>query len=459
MAPIVSGAGRPLVPIWKPIASSSMEIPKPAKAAVRSVVNASFSASSSCSSASLNMEIATPSRTIPPTTTAGVSNRAPTRPPINRPTSGITASKTVKVAAGRSGRIPRSPSNTATAKVSNPSGRTKAAILRNTASPSEGPLRAGEPSRCQGIAALSRSGGAAGAAMARFYRIELRRLSFRRSAPSRLMRHLDGQMRQRREARERAPVIVGLPWFRRDDRNNRPEVARPQAPEVEIGELVAITLNGLSQFARHAPVGVHVEQDRPGVADQAIGPTGDDASPDDAGERGHPEPATGARKQQAEDDKHRHRSVGNDVNHGCAHVVVARRRSLRIFVLFKGERIGVLSDLHICGEGVRLRNLGDRLYIAALIPHRENLPRAVRPDGFNCYRLRDQSGASLSAEPEAWRHAVLEHFKAHDAGSGYDFTRLIVILMIVASMRMAVAMAVIVAAATQEPGARDVDGQ
>ena len=125
----------------------------------------------------------------------------------------------------------------------------------------------------------------AGAAMARFYRIELRRLSFRRSAPSSLMRHLDGQVRQRREAGETDPIIVGLPWFRRDDRNNRPEVARPQAPEVEIGELVAIALNGLSQFARHALVGVHVEQDRPGVADQAIGPTGDDASPDDAGER------------------------------------------------------------------------------------------------------------------------------------------------------------------------------
>jgi hypothetical protein len=89
-----------------------------------------------------------------------------------------------------------------------------------------------------------------------------------------------------------------------------------------------------------------------------------------------------------------------------------------MFVLFKDERIGVLSDPHICGEGVRLRNLGDRLQIAVLIPHRENLPRAVGADGFNRYRLRDQSGASFSAEPEAWRHAVLEHFQAHNAGSG-----------------------------------------
>ena len=168
--------------------------------------------------------------------------------------------------------------------------------------------------------------------MSLVYRIELRRLSFRRSAPSRLMRHLDGQMRQRREAGETAPIIVGLPWFRRDDRDNRPEVARPQAPEVEIGELVAITLNGLSQFARHAPIGVHVEQDRPGVADQAIRPTGDDASPYDAGERVHPKPSESAREQQADDDKHGHGGVGHDVNDGRPHVVVARGRSLRMFV-------------------------------------------------------------------------------------------------------------------------------
>ena len=102
--------------------------------------------------------------------------------------------------------------------------------------------------------------------MARFYRIELRLLSFRRSAPSRLMRHLDGQMRQRREARETAPSKA---WpsrpFAVTTETDRPEVARPQAPEVEIGELVAITLNGSPPgSARHAPVGVHVEQARPG---------------------------------------------------------------------------------------------------------------------------------------------------------------------------------------------------
>jgi len=62
------------------------------------------------------------------------------------------------------------------------------------------------------------------------------------------------------------------------------------APPGIIGELVAVTLNHLPQIVRHAPIRVHVEQDRARVADQPIRPTGDDASSDDAGERVHPEP-------------------------------------------------------------------------------------------------------------------------------------------------------------------------
>ena len=96
---------------------------------------------------------------------------------------------------------------------------------------------------------------------------------------------------------------------------------------------------------------------------------------------------------------------------------------MRMFVLFKDDRIGVLPDPHICGEGVRLRNLGDRLQIAALIRHRENLPRAVRADGFNRCRLHRQSGAGFGAQPEAWRHAVLEHFEAHGAPAAVAISR------------------------------------
>ena len=109
------------------------------------------------------------------------------------------------------------------------------------------------------------------------------------------------------------------------------------------------------------------------------------------------------------------------MNYRRSHVVVARGRSVRMFALFKDNRIGVLRDPHIGGEGVRLRNLGNRVQIAASIRHHENLPRAVRSNGFNRDCLRRQSGPGLSAQPEAWREAVLEHFEAHDAGSGRDF--------------------------------------
>ena len=110
-----------------------------------------------------------------------------------------------------------------------------------------------------------------------------------------------------------------------------------------------------------------------------------------------------------------------------------------------------------CGSGIS----ASELQIAALFSHDKSLPRAVRADGFNRYCLGHQSRAGLSAQPEAWRYTVLEHFEAHDAGSGNDFTQLVVILMIKPSVRLsvAVAMAVTMPAAAQEPGARDVYGQ
>jgi hypothetical protein len=79
---------------------------------------------------------------------------------------------------------------------------------------------------------------------------------------------------------------------------------------VEVGEPVAVVLDGLAQLASHAPIRIHVERNRSGVADQTVGPTGDDASPDDARKRVHPKPSEGAREQQADDDKHRHGGVG-----------------------------------------------------------------------------------------------------------------------------------------------------
>ena len=76
------------------------------------------------------------------------------------------------------------------------------------------------------------------------------------------VRDLDRQVRQLREAAETASIVVRLPPLRGCDRDDRSEVPRPQTPEVQVGDLVALGLDGLAQLAGHVPVGVHVEQDR-----------------------------------------------------------------------------------------------------------------------------------------------------------------------------------------------------
>jgi hypothetical protein len=65
---------------------------------------------------------------------------------------------------------------------------------------------------------------------------------------------------------------------------------------------------------------------------------------DDAGQRIHPQPAKGARKQQTDDDQHGHRGVGGHVDHGGAHIVVARRRPVDVLVLF--ERDGMVAAVN-----------------------------------------------------------------------------------------------------------------
>ena len=126
---------------------------------------------------------------------------------------------------------------------------------------------------------------------------------------------------------------------------------------MEIGERVAVALNRLAQIVRHAPVGVHVEQDRSGVADQAIGPTRDHAGADDSGQRVHPEPAERAGEQQSDNDQHRNRRVGDHVDDGGAHVVVAappRRALARALRTRRRNRLAPICTcaVNACGSGI-----------------------------------------------------------------------------------------------------------
>lgn len=48
-----------------------------------------------------------------------------------------------------------------------------------------------------------------------------------------------------------------------DNRNDRPEMSRPQAPKMEIGKCIALGLDCLTQLVGHALVGIHIEQIAP----------------------------------------------------------------------------------------------------------------------------------------------------------------------------------------------------
>ena len=60
------------------------------------------------------------------------------------------------------------------------------------------------------------------------------------------MRNLDREVRQGREAGEAAPIIIRLSGLRRDHGDNGSEVSRPQPPQVQIGELIALAFDSVA---------------------------------------------------------------------------------------------------------------------------------------------------------------------------------------------------------------------
>jgi hypothetical protein len=80
---------------------------------------------------------------------------------------------------------------------------------------------------------------------------------------------LDGEVRQRAEPRQLRPVIVRSTRLARVDGHYRPEVARTHPPKMEVSDFVAITLDRLSKVVCHGTIRVHVQQNSPGVTNQA----------------------------------------------------------------------------------------------------------------------------------------------------------------------------------------------
>src|SRR5580704_9395454 len=74
-----------------------------------------------------------------------------------------------------------------------------------------------------------------------FYRPPRRRLR-----KSRSMRNLDREVRQGWEAGEAAPIIIRLARLGRHHGDNCSEVSRPQPPQVQIGELIALPFDSVA---------------------------------------------------------------------------------------------------------------------------------------------------------------------------------------------------------------------
>src|SRR5271169_4762436 len=265
---------------------------------------------------------------------------------------------------------------------------------------------------------------------------------------------LNSQVRQRLKPRELGAVEAFLPLCRRDHGHDRAEMSRPQPPQMKVGEFITFAFDRLADIVAHMAVRVHIEQDRTRVAGQPVRPTGDDARADDARERVHPGPAKSAGQDQADDDQHRYGGVGDDVNSGSAHVVVASRRAVCVLMFLKNDGVGSPVDSDIGVESVRLRNFIDGFQKVAAIDERKELPRSVRSHGFNGHSRRRKFRPGLGVEPEPRRDPILVHAENGFAVSSHDQAAFVMRLVGI-GMTVPVTVAVMVAAAEQ-PRARDI---
>ena len=75
-------------------------------------------------------------------------------------------------------------------------------------------------------------------------------------------------MRERPEAREHRAIVGLAALAGRDHRHDRAQMARTEAPEMQVGDPIAAALDRPTQIVGHVAVRVHVQKDGAGVADQ-----------------------------------------------------------------------------------------------------------------------------------------------------------------------------------------------
>src|SRR5579872_2085789 len=276
----------------------------------------------------------------------------------------------------------------------------------------------------------------------------LRRCKYLGIAALRRLLHLHGEMGQRLEPRQSRLVIIRVAALGGPDRKDRAEMARAEPPQMQVGERIALALDDLAQARLQVAIRRHVEQDRAGVADEAVRPTRDDEGADHADERIDPQPIESAGEDKPGNDQDGDRGVGEDMDQSRAHIVVARRRANRMAMFLENEATLRAGDAQMGGEFVRLGNFVDRFEKAAAIGEKKGLARAVRPHGFDRDGLRRRQGRRRGAQAEARRRAVFEDFERRRLGPGGG----VAFLALVPGMRirMAMSMAMRMAAAEYE---------
>src|SRR5581483_5327832 len=63
-----------------------------------------------------------------------------------------------------------------------------------------------------------------------------------------------------------------------------------EPPQMQIGQAIAIGLDHGAHTRGHAPIRIHIEQDRAGIANEAVGPDGDDNRAAETHDGVHPRP-------------------------------------------------------------------------------------------------------------------------------------------------------------------------
>ena len=169
----------------------------------------------------------------------------------------------------------------------------------------------------------------------------------------------------------------------------------------------------------------------------------------------HPKPPEGTSEEQAHNDKDRDRRVRHHVDDCRSHIVVTTGRAVAMTVLLENSRIGIGAQRNLRTESMRFRDRRHRLEKFTARDHGEFLLNAIRSRRRNERRGGVRCGTACRAQAEARRDSVLEHLEEQTAGSRRDDVRLLRGVVLV----LAMAVAVMVTAAAQEPSAGNIDGE